>query len=210
LSIVEGVTGFYLKSTLQTIWAAYLLRERLAKYIGLDVHQATISATVLDSTGKLVMETKAATILQFIHGLRGLVARLAQAPCHASVGLWSAEECAAERSVVACSLSQIPNTRGRSMILTVTWSRSARESCKIMLGKLVVALFKNALEVRVVDRAIEFFLTILLGVSLVGFIKAQETARDTAGEVKKEIINLENDKVHAQTECKKSLTQETR
>jgi len=46
-----------------------------AKYIGLDVHQATISATVLDSAGKLVMEsileTKASTILQFIHGLRG-------------------------------------------------------------------------------------------------------------------------------------------
>jgi Transposase len=45
------------------------------KYIGLDVHQATISAAVLDSTGKLVMEcvleTKATTILQFIHGLRG-------------------------------------------------------------------------------------------------------------------------------------------
>jgi len=46
-----------------------------AKYIGLDVHQATISASVLDSTGKLVMEsileTKAETILQFIRGLRG-------------------------------------------------------------------------------------------------------------------------------------------
>jgi Transposase len=46
-----------------------------AKYIGQDVHQATISATVLDSTGKLVMEaileTKAETILQFIRGLRG-------------------------------------------------------------------------------------------------------------------------------------------
>src|SRR5438309_8531334 len=46
-----------------------------AKYIGLDVHQATISAAVLDSTGKLVMEsileTKAATILQFVHGLCG-------------------------------------------------------------------------------------------------------------------------------------------
>ncbi len=46
-----------------------------AKYIGLDVHQATISVTVLASTGKLVMEsileTKAATILQLIHGLRG-------------------------------------------------------------------------------------------------------------------------------------------
>ena len=39
------------------------------KYIGLDVHQATISAAVLDSAGKLLMEsvveTKAATILQF-------------------------------------------------------------------------------------------------------------------------------------------------
>jgi transposase len=45
------------------------------KYIGLDVHQATISAVVLDSSGNLVMEsileTKAATILQFVHGLRG-------------------------------------------------------------------------------------------------------------------------------------------
>jgi hypothetical protein len=45
------------------------------KYIRLDVHQATISAAVLDSTGKLVMEsileTKAATILQFFQGLRG-------------------------------------------------------------------------------------------------------------------------------------------
>jgi hypothetical protein len=75
-----------------------------AKYIGLDVHQATISATVLDSTGKLVMEsileTKTGTMLQFIHGLRGslhvtfrrrhlrgLVARLAQAARHAGVGL---------------------------------------------------------------------------------------------------------------------------
>jgi transposase len=46
-----------------------------AKYIGLDVHQATISAVVLDSTGRLMMEsileTEASTILQFIHGLRG-------------------------------------------------------------------------------------------------------------------------------------------
>src|SRR5947209_11485955 len=45
------------------------------KYIGLDVHQATISVAVLDSRGKLVMEsiveTKAATILDFFAGLRG-------------------------------------------------------------------------------------------------------------------------------------------
>jgi len=46
-----------------------------AKYIGLDVHQATISVSVLDSAGKLVMEaileTKAETVLQFLGGLRG-------------------------------------------------------------------------------------------------------------------------------------------
>lgn len=45
------------------------------KYIGLDVHQATISVAVMDSRGKLVMEsiveTKAATILEFFAGLRG-------------------------------------------------------------------------------------------------------------------------------------------
>jgi transposase len=45
------------------------------KYIGMDVHQATISVAVRDSAGKLVMEsvieTKATTILEFIRGLRG-------------------------------------------------------------------------------------------------------------------------------------------
>ena len=45
------------------------------KYIGLDVHQATISVAVLDHSGKVVMEcileTKAATILEFFAGLRG-------------------------------------------------------------------------------------------------------------------------------------------
>ena len=73
-----------------------------AKYIGMDVHQATISVAVLDSAGKLVMEavleTKAETILQFIHGLRGsvrvtlrnpccVVARCAEAAYCASVGV---------------------------------------------------------------------------------------------------------------------------
>src|SRR5262250_2093184 len=46
-----------------------------AKYIGLDVHQATISVAVRDSAGKLVMEavleTKAEAILQFLRGVRG-------------------------------------------------------------------------------------------------------------------------------------------
>lgn len=48
------------------------------KYIGLDVHQATISVAVMDSKGKVVMEsileTKAATILEFFAGLRGTLA----------------------------------------------------------------------------------------------------------------------------------------
>jgi transposase len=45
------------------------------KYIGLDVHQATISVAVMDASGKVVMEsileTKAATLLEFFAGLRG-------------------------------------------------------------------------------------------------------------------------------------------
>src|SRR4030088_74044 len=45
------------------------------KYIGMDVHQATISVAVMNSSGKLTMEclleTKAATILEFIQGLQG-------------------------------------------------------------------------------------------------------------------------------------------
>src|SRR5258708_29360264 len=45
------------------------------KYIGMDVHQATISVAVIDDRGKLLMEctleTKAGTILEFIRGLHG-------------------------------------------------------------------------------------------------------------------------------------------
>jgi hypothetical protein len=47
----------------------------IEKYIGLDVHQATISVAVMDSTGKVIMEsileTKASTIVEFFAGLRG-------------------------------------------------------------------------------------------------------------------------------------------
>jgi transposase len=45
------------------------------KYIGMDVHQATISVAVMDSQGKIIMEsiveTRASTILDFFAGLRG-------------------------------------------------------------------------------------------------------------------------------------------
>jgi transposase len=56
-------------------------KERLyesREYIGMDVHQATISVAVMDARGKLIMEclleTKAATILEFMQGLRGTLA----------------------------------------------------------------------------------------------------------------------------------------
>ena len=49
--------------------------NRDIKYIGMDVHQEAIVIAVLNGSGKLIMETiletKASSILQFIHGLRG-------------------------------------------------------------------------------------------------------------------------------------------
>ena len=45
------------------------------KYVGIDLHKATISVAVRDAAGKLTMEstieTKAATILEFVHGIGG-------------------------------------------------------------------------------------------------------------------------------------------
>jgi transposase len=45
------------------------------KYIGMDVHQATISVAVMNGDGKLIMEclleTNAATIVEFLAGLQG-------------------------------------------------------------------------------------------------------------------------------------------
>jgi len=45
------------------------------KYIGLDVHKEAIAVAVLNGSGKLIMEsiieTKADSLLQFLHGLRG-------------------------------------------------------------------------------------------------------------------------------------------
>src|SRR5258708_31492889 len=45
------------------------------KYIGMDVHKEATTVAVMNPAGKLVMEsvveTKAATIVQFLDGLRG-------------------------------------------------------------------------------------------------------------------------------------------
>ena len=51
------------------------LNESRIKYIGMDVHKEATVIAVPNGSGKLVMEsiveTKASSILQFIHGLRG-------------------------------------------------------------------------------------------------------------------------------------------
>ena len=80
------------------------------KYIGMDVHKEAIVIAVRNDSGKVVMEsiieTKASSILQFIHGLRGelhvtweegtwaaWLYDLLQAACAANCGLQSAPEC---------------------------------------------------------------------------------------------------------------------
>ena len=49
--------------------------SRDVQYIGMDVHKEAIVIAVINDGGKVVMEsiieTKASSILQFIHGLRG-------------------------------------------------------------------------------------------------------------------------------------------
>ena len=49
--------------------------SRDVKYIGMDVHKEAIVIAVLNESGKLIMqsviETKASSILQFLHGLQG-------------------------------------------------------------------------------------------------------------------------------------------
>src|SRR6202171_5502406 len=51
------------------------MSSNMKKYIGLDVHKEAIAIAVLNGAGKLVMEsiveTKASTLLDFLHGLRG-------------------------------------------------------------------------------------------------------------------------------------------
>ena len=58
------------------------------KYVGLDVHQSTISVAVLNGEGKLIMQsvlaTQAAAILDFMHGLRGSLEVTCEAGTHSA------------------------------------------------------------------------------------------------------------------------------
>jgi len=55
------------------------------KYIGMDVHQETTSIAVMNSAGKLLMEsileTKAMTIVPFVQGLRGNLPHISILSC---------------------------------------------------------------------------------------------------------------------------------
>ena len=65
------------------------------KYIGMDVHKEAIAIAVLNSSGKLVMEstieTKASTILDFLKGLRG-VASNSKRPLQNMYGLGTSSD----------------------------------------------------------------------------------------------------------------------
>jgi hypothetical protein len=91
------------------------------KYIGLDVHQAMTSATVLDFTGKLVMEaileTKAATTLQFIHGLRG--------DLHVTFEEGTCTTCLSPIHYQGWTARKVPpSSRGRSVSLDIPFYRT--------------------------------------------------------------------------------------
>ena len=72
--------------------------SRDMKCIGMDVHKEAVVIAVLNSTGQLVMEsiveTKASSLLQFIHGLQGeLHVTWEEAPGHPGCMIWSNPTC---------------------------------------------------------------------------------------------------------------------
>ena len=97
--------------------------SRDIKYIGMDVHQEAIVIAVLDGSGKLVMEsiveTKASSILQFIHGLRGeLHVTWEEGPGHlGSTICWATpgDASAGLRSVMQCRIKRKATRATRSM-----------------------------------------------------------------------------------------------
>jgi pimeloyl-ACP methyl ester carboxylesterase len=84
------------------------------KYICLDVHKSRISISVLDATGEPIMEvtieTQAATLLDFIRGLRGtLYVALEEGTCAAWLYALLAPQVA---KVVVCDPPQNPRCLG--------------------------------------------------------------------------------------------------
>jgi hypothetical protein len=96
-------------------------------YIGMDIHQATISVAVMRFPGQghhgIHLETKASTILDFFAGLRGtlsvtfeegtspsMVVRFAQAACGLLDRVQSAEEYSAQTGQTRVIRSMLANS----------------------------------------------------------------------------------------------------
>ena len=95
------------------------------KYIGMDVHQATISAAVMDAHGKLLMEclleTKASTIVDFIQGLHGTLSLTFEEGTSAACGRDSGEESCKHGRIITetrCAVSETNPRRGPRNELT--------------------------------------------------------------------------------------------
>jgi hypothetical protein len=103
--------------------------SRDIKYIGMDVHKEAIVIAVLNGSGKLVMEsiveTKASSILQFIHGLRGKL--------HVTweVGTWAAWLYdllqPQVQQVLVCNPPGMPSQR--RVARATRWMRASWPSC---------------------------------------------------------------------------------
>jgi transposase len=135
------------------------------KYIGLDVHHATISIAVLDANGKLVMQsviaTQASTILDFIRGVRGeLHVTLEEGTsAHWLYGLWKPHV----DSVMVCDArkSALMNAGNKSDRI------DARELAKLLRGGQLSAVFHEEVGVRTLRELARSYLTLTQDVTRV-------------------------------------------
>lgn len=86
------------------------------KYIGMDVHSATISSAVVDEAGKLIMEatmaTEASAVLDFIKGLQGTLRVTFEEGIHAA---WLYDLLLPHVAVVlVCDPRQLPRHKGKN------------------------------------------------------------------------------------------------
>ena len=129
------------------------------KYIGLDVHQATISVAVLNASGKLVMEsileTKAATLLQFLAGLRG----------NLSVTLEEGTWAAWLYDVLKPHVAHLVICNPRKNALLKAGSKSdridARKLAELLRGNLLESVYHGETGVRMLRELARSYLTIV-------------------------------------------------
>jgi len=127
------------------------------KYIGMDVHKETISIAVMNSAGKLVIEsiveTKAMTILQFVQGLRGtLMITLKKEPGRLVVRLLKPYV----TKVVVC------NPRRNALLKTGNKSDriDARKLAELLRAGLLSAVYHGETGIRTLKELSRSYLTI--------------------------------------------------